>query len=101
RSSHNAAGRFLHEPGHGKDLAAGGAEFFDRLGLRALRRAPGPPALQWPGDVLRRLALRLARAETGASPFEWLTVPISELAGWCEIVEDEARLIRREMEKRR
>ena len=46
-------------------------------------------------------ALRLARAETGASPFEWLTVPTSELAGWCEIIEDEARLIRRAMEKRK
>jgi hypothetical protein len=43
----------------------------------------------------------LARADTGTPVTEWLALPVSDLAEWCEIVSDEQELMERELEKRR
>ena len=45
--------------------------------------------------------MRLARADTGTPVTEWLRVPVAELPEWCAIVEEEGRLLQREMEKER
>lgn len=54
-----------------------------------------------PRNIIRRVAVRLARAETGTPVTEWLKVRVSELPEWAEIVSDEARRIERELERRR
>lgn len=54
-----------------------------------------------PSNIIRRVAVRLARAETGTPVTEWLKVRVCELPEWAEIVSDEARRIERELERRR
>lgn len=46
-----------------------------------------------------RVALRLARAETGTSVNNWLLMPVSDLPDWCEAVKDENKILQAELEK--
>ena len=52
-------------------------------------------------NILRRIAVRLARADTGTPVTEWLALPVKDLPEWCEIVADEQRLMEQELERRR
>ena len=38
--------------------------------------------------------------DTGTPVSEWLRVPVVELPEWCSVVEDEARLLERELKKK-
>ena len=76
----------------------GSAKFFAELGLRRERRGRNPGDA--PRNILRRIAVRLARADTGTPVTEWLKVPVHELPEWYDIVRDEAEKLERELEKR-
>lgn len=43
--------------------------------------------------------MRMARSDTGTSAGEWLKTPVSELPEWVEIVSDENKILKAEMEK--
>ena len=77
-------------------------DFFERAGLGRIRngkisRNPGVA----PRNVLRRNAVRLARADTGTSVIEWLSMPITQLHEWVNIINDENEKINREIKNKR
>ena len=49
---------------------------------------------------MRRIAVRLARADTGTPVMEWLKIPVSKLPEWVRIVKDEAEKLEAEIKKR-
>ncbi len=48
---------------------------------------------------MRRIAVRLARADTNTPVTEWLKMRIPELFEWVSIVSEEAKLMQREIER--
>ena len=52
-------------------------------------------------NVLRRISVRLARADTGTPIQEWLKMPLNELFEWVNIISDENQKLEQELNKRK
>ena len=65
--------------------------FFAGLGIWEPGGGAGRKDRDSPGKSLKRIALRLARAETATPVNAWLDLPVASLPEWCGVVLEESK----------